>query len=66
MNVKRKLPPSILHSSFLPSFLPSYLSSIALSEMAKDHFFCFADCANEEQEGRKDSTLDSSAARFDM
>ena len=52
--------------SFLPSFLPSYLSSIALSEMAKDHFFCFADCANEEQEGRKDSTLDSSAARFDM
>ena len=62
MNVKRKLPPSILHSSFLPS----YLSSIALSEMAKDHFFCFADCANEEQEGRKDSTLDSSAARFDM
>ena len=44
MNVKWKLPPSILHSSLLPS--------IAVSEMPKDHSFCFADCANAERERR--------------
>ena len=44
MNVKWKLPPSILHSSLLPS--------IAVSEMPKDHFFCFANCANAERERR--------------
>ena len=52
MNVKWKLPPSILHSSFFPS--------IAVSEMPKDHFFCFADCANAERERR--TRLDSSQA----
>ena len=49
MNVKWKLPPSILHSSFFPS--------IAVSEMPKDHFFCFADCANAERERRTRLTL---------
>ena len=52
MNVKWKLPPSILHSSLLRSFPPS----IAVSEMPKDHFFCFADCANAERERRTRST----------
>ena len=40
-------------SLFLPSFL---FPSIAVSEMPKDHFFCFADCANAERERRTRST----------
>ena len=49
MNVKWKLPPSILHSSLLPS--------IAVSEMPKDHFFCFADCANANAERERRTRL---------